>query len=333
MSEQTNPAGSQRSDRDVRAEMTRLFSGVEQPKEDTVNVQDLIGDDEEIPAFRQKVGEAGEDEEEDELEDGEQADPDEEGEPTSEFQWTLSVNGQEQVITDEEEARLLAQRGAHYTQEMQALRAKEREFDAERRQINAQIRQKEQQYVEALKTLESTFAPVLGQEPDWNTLYSENPVEYAHIRAQWDQLSAIRSEQKRIAAERQAEAQQEMARAAQREMDELFAKLPEWNDPVKQKADINMIRDYAYTVGYSDEDLGQLWNHRDFLVLRDAARYRHAQEVGRKEVKKAAKTVEPGKSQGEINQQSRRQRQQRERARKTGKVDDIAPLMLQLLKK
>jgi hypothetical protein len=326
MSEQTNPEGSRRSNREVTRDLAALFMGEQEPEE----VQEADGDDlddEEIVAEGDDEG--GEVEEED----GEDAEPEDESEPSDAINWTLTVNGQEHAITDAEEARSLAQRGLHYTKEMQALRDEQRQWESEKQAITAQIRQKEEQYVGALKSLEQTFAPVLGQEPDWNALYSENPEQYAHQRAQWDQLAAIRSEQQRIAAERQKEGAAQFQKRIQKEFDQLTAKVPEWTDPTKQKADIDMIREYARGVGYSDDELGQLWNHRDFLVLRDAARYRQASQTGRKEVKKAAsKTVEPGQSKGTVNQKSRRQKQQRNRARQTGRVDDIAPLMRELLK-
>lgn len=324
MSEQTHPEGSRRSNRDVSRDMAALFMGPqeeEQPEEEQDQLEaDDLGD-EAIEA------DAGEDEQD--IEDGEAAEPEDEA-PS--FNWEVVVNGETKSITDEEEARALARKGLHYTTEMQALREQQRQWEAEREATTAQLRQQQEQYAGALKNLEQTFAPILGEEPDWNALYSENPEEYAHKRAQWDQLAAMREEQKRIATERQEEQRRQFQKAAERERDALLAKVPEWTDEGKQKADIEMIREYAHEIGYSDEELGQLWNHRDFLVLRDAARYRRAQQTGQKEVKKAtSKTVEPGKSTATVNQKTRRERQQRSRARKTGKVGDIAPLVERLI--
>lgn len=334
MSETTNPQGSRRSNREVAKAMEGLFAEPEQ-----VAVAEEPDDAEELEESPEELeGEVEEQEvDEEEIVDDEDADPGEDAEPedeepSGEFEWELTVNGQKQTIADEEEARSLAQRGLHYTQEMQALREEQRNFQSERQAITAQLRQKENEYAQALTALEQTFGPVLGEEPDWNELYSENPEQYAHMRAQWDQLSAIKAEQQRIAAERQKEHAEQMQARLQKELDELTAKVPEWSDDDKRKADIDMIRDYANSIGYSDQEIASIWNHRDFLVLRDAARYRQAQQAGKKEAKKAAsKTVEPGKSKGPVNQKTRRYKQQRKRAKKTGKDSDIAPLMAQFI--
>ena len=325
---ESNPQGTPRSNRDVTRDMARLFAP-EPEVEETEEIQDDDAEDlDEIEATEGEV----EDGEDDGVEDGEDADA-EADEPSDSFNWTLKVNGQEQAITDEDEARSLAQRGLHYTQEMQKLRSEQQQWESERQSITAQLRQKEDQYAKALGSLEQTFGPVLGEEPDWNALYGENPEQYAHQRAQWDQLAAIRSEQQRIAAERQQDVEKQRMAQLQQEADALQAKVPEWADDGKRKALIEEIREYGRSVGYTDQELGQIWNHRDFLVLRDAARYRQAQQAGKHEAKKAAsKTVEPGKSAGPVNAKSRREKQQRERARKSGRVQDIAPLMRQLLK-
>lgn len=322
MSEQTHPEGSRRSNREVTRDMAALFMGPQdEPEEqEQPEAEDLVEDE---PV------EAEADEQEEDIEDGEAVEPEDEA-PS--FNWEVVVNGETKSITDEEEARALARKGLHYTTEMQALREEQRQWEEQREATTAQLRQTQEQYAGALKNLEQMFAPILGEEPDWNALYSENPEEYAHKRAQWDQIAGIRAEQQRIATEQAEERRKQFQKAAERERDALLAKVPEWTDEGRQKADIEMIREYAHQIGYSDDELGQLWNHRDFLVLRDAARYRKAQQTGQKEVKKAAsKTVEPGKSAGTVNQKSRRERQQRERARKTGKVQDVAKSLERLL--
>lgn len=335
MSETTNPGntqGSRRSNREVAQAMATLFEAP--PEEQPGEPDDVEGlAESEEPEAEAEAEEVVEDEAvDDDADSGEDAEPEDE-EPSGEFAWELTVNGQKQTIADEAEARSLAQRGLHYTQEMQALREEQRSFEGERQTITAQLRRKEDEYAQALTALEQTFGTVLGDEPDWSALYSENPEQYAHQRAQWDQLAAIKAEQQRIAAERQQEQQEQMRTRLQKELDELTAKVPEWTDETKRKADIDMIREYAGSIGYSDSEIASIWNHRDFLVLRDAARYRQSAAAGKAEAKKAAsKTVEPGKSKGPVNQKTRRYKQQRKRAKKTGKDTDIAPLMAQFIK-
>lgn len=315
---------------DVGEQMGDFFPGQadEQPDEepDAESTEQEAADAEELPEQEQPEAEAGEEDED--VSEDEDAEP--EAEDTSEgFRLNLTVDGEEVVVEDEEEARSLAQRGMHYTKEMQALREEQREWESEKQEITAELRQEQNQYKAALDTLEQTFAGVLGDEPDWTSpeiqrLREENPRQYAQLRDQWDQLRTIRAEQQRISREQQEEYQKQAQQWVQDQQDKLRSKKPEWTDASKRDEDFSKMRDYALEIGVSDEELNNLYDHRFWIVLHDAARYRQAQSSGKKQAQAAKskkKSAKPGSGGNKTDTKRRKHRKLRERLRETGDVN------------
>jgi hypothetical protein len=328
--QQTNPEGSrQRSEWDIGAAMSGFMPGqaTEQPEAEDA-AQELEADE---ALDDTEHAEADEAEEEDVSED-EDAEPEEE-EVSEEPFLTLVVNGEERPVADREEATSLAQKGLHYTQEMQQLREEQRKWEGEREQITAGLKQQEGQYAQALETLASTFGAVLGEEPDWSALYQQDPESYAQQRAQWDNLAAIRNEQQRITREQQEQQQKQWQDWVQDEKGQLEAKKPEWTQPEQRQKDWNAIREYGQSQGLTDAELSNLYDHRFFLILHDAARYRQAQTNGKKKAKQAAsRTVAPGTG-DKVNSTSRQYRKEREKLKATGSEAVAANLFQQMLTK
>lgn len=314
MAEQTtNPVGESapRTDRDIGRALNGFFPGADEPQIEAHAAPDegTVADDDDAL---------------DEASEGEDADPDAETTSTDAFSLPLVVNGQQILIESKEEAIELAQKGKHYTQEMQKLRDEQQRFASEREQLQQGVRQRENQYATALQTLSETYGHVLGnQAPDWNSpemlkLKAENLPEFTQIRDQWDQLGAIRSELSRIQQEQHAEQQKQFQQYAEKEFSALMEKVPEWTDQTRRQQDYNMIAAYAQSLGVPPEALGRVYDHTQWLILRDAARYRQAETAG-KQKREAVKsqTAAPGSGKN-VNQGNRTIRETREELRRTG---------------
>jgi hypothetical protein len=310
----TNPVGESapRTDRDIG----RMLNGFFPPEAGEQDIQaQAIPDEGTI---------AGDDDEVEEASDGEDAEPDDEETSPEPFALPLKVSGKEIVIGSKEEAIELAQKGMHYTQEMQRLRDEQQRFTSEREQLQQGVRQQVDQYATALQTLSATYGHVLGNEaPDWNSaemlkLKAEKPQEYVDMRDQWDQLGAIRSELSRIQQERQAEQQKQWQTWVANEQRALADKVPEWTDAARRQQDWTLITSYAQSIGIQAEELSSVFDHRQWLILRDAARYRQAETAGKKKVGAVkSPTVAPGSGRN-VNQGNRQLNQARERLRQTG---------------
>lgn len=318
-----------RTDWDIGKAMGGLFSPPATEKEQ----------DEELDtgaAPRQDTAEPDEQEDED-LSGDEDADPDASATSAEPF-LVLTVEGKSIPVGSKEEAIALAQKGTHYTQEMQRLRETQRQWEAERDREVASVRQKEDQYATALKQLDETYGFVLGKSaPDWNSpdmqkLKTEKPNDYMALRDQWDQLGAIRSELGRLGREKQEKAQKDYQAWLDGQQKAITEKRPEWSDAVRRQQDLGLIREYALTQGISDQEIGNLFDHRFWMILHDAARYRQAEAAGKSKraTPPTSKTAAPGTGR-ELNQGDRRVRAERERLQKTGDVRAAGNILQDLM--
>lgn len=312
----TNPTreSAPRTDWDIGKAMNAMFTPFA-PEEPEVE-QELD------PEAAPDEGTAASGEDETDASVGEDAEP--KDEPTSEPFLMLTVEGKSIPIGTKEEAIALAQKGTHYTNEMQKLREAERQFTAHAEQMAAGLRQREGQYAQALQTLSATYGYVLGEQaPDWASdemqkLKAEKPNEYLQVREQWDQLGAIRSELSRIQREQHEEGQKRFQQWTAAQQAALAEKRPEWKDQARRQQDYGLIREYATAQGVTEQELGQLFDHRYWMILHDAARYRQAEAAGKtKRETAASKTVEPGTGRN-VHQGNRRLNADRERLKTTG---------------
>jgi hypothetical protein len=307
--------------------MNSLFSQGEDPADE----QDLETDD------APDEGTAPEDEEQDEeASGGEDADPEDEETSTAAFKLPLKVSGKEIVIESQEEAIELAQKGMHYTQEMQRLRDEQQKWTETREQERGGLRQQVDQYKSALQSLHDTYGFVLGKEaPDWAStdmqkLRTEKPNDYLALREQWDQMGAIRTELSRIEQENQKESEKQFKSWVTKEQAALAEKRPEWTDATRRQQDWGLIQSYAAEQGISDQEISNLYDHRFWMILHDAARYRQAEAAGKKKVAATTRTVEPGSGKN-VNQGERRFRQERSRLKESGDVRAAGNILQELM--
>lgn len=273
--------------------------------------------DDEVLEDEQELLEATED-------DGEPLDDDGE-EPGA---YTVRVDGQEFEVPLPE---LIAgyQRQSDYTRKTQAVAGQRKTLDIE---LNA-MRQERGQYAAVLPQLEQVIQMGVGQEPREEQYSSRADYLYAkdQFATQMQQLGAIQQERARVHQQQVYEQEQQIAQWRESQAFALKDKLPEWSDQKVQTKEQGNITDYARAVGFSDEELATVFDHRMVLVLRDAMKFRQLQSTGRRKAKKAkTKAASPGS--GDSGIRSRPDKALRERAA-SGTVDDIAPLMGQLLTK
>lgn len=209
------------------------------------------------------------------------------------------------------------------TQERLAERERLRETDFSRRQNElaeqrkpleaerSQLEQARKQYEEALPTLLATLQQATaGEFSDIKTMADVERL----AREDWPRYALWDAQQKKIGA-----VQQEMTAAQQRQAQEFqtkwatFAKeedakftqaAPEMANKETATKVANSSIELLKDKGFSDTDLGKLWNgeaslslrdHRVQLLIRDAVRYRDAQALAKTKVSKPVPNVQrPG---------------------------------------
>ena len=234
--------------------------------------------------------------------------------------------GGEEVEVELDELINGYQRSKDYTQKSQALAEQRKAIDAERGHLE-QVKQERMAYAQKLKALDS-FLSQQNRGEDLEVLKETDPIGYAVKVAEQSQrekqLSVVRAEQNRIAQQQQVEQQQNLQNHLKYESDKLTSVIPELATP-KGDAIRKEIREYAKSVGWSDQELSSVYDHRAVLTLYKAMKFEQLQK-GKpdtlKKVQQAPKMLKPGTS--TPNTKSAQDKQVMQKLRQSGKVRDAA---------
>ena len=154
----------------------------------------------------------------------------------------------------------------------------------------------------------------------------EKRVEYQDAK---EKISQVQVEQQRVRQQTQTEMQQIVQEKIKKESELLVQKLPEYADPssgLKEE-----LRQYTMNLGFSEDDVNGITDHRVVLVLHKAMLQDKGAKASVKKTKTVPKVVKAGNPQTK-NQKVKRTRQaKRERLSKTGHHRDAANVFLDLL--
>lgn len=276
-------------------------------------------------------GDEGEDEEEseedradDDESESEDAEESDDADDTNLLSARVKV-GEEEVTV--EEAVKGYMRTKDYTQKTQALADEKKQTLAARQQILAA----REQHVQRLAELDA-IVNALVPEPNWQEIAAEGDdgkLARAYIEHQQRQqkLAELRQEQQDVLAAYQEDQRAILSEKITEEREALLKAIPEWQDATVRKAEKAKIAAFAESLGLG-EDLKSLVDHRVFLLVRDAMKYRELQS--KKPAVKAnvekVKVVRAGPQRSERREVTQVTRQ-KQRFAKTHRVDDAARLI------
>ena len=280
-------------------------------------------------AFEGMMGESEEAEQgqtEGQLEDQQETDEveySEEEEPKPRYK--VKASGEE-VEVELDELIKGYQQGADYTKKSQALAEQRKALEAERNHLEY-VKQERQAYAQKLQALDS-FLSQQNQGVNLDVLKETDPIGYAVAVAEQSQrekqLAVVRNEQQRLAQQQQSEHHASLQNHLRQESEKLTSLIPELATP-QGDAVRKQIRDYAKSVGWSDQELSQLYDSRAVVTLYNGMKYQQLQkskpEVNKK-LQAAPKMMRSGTSAPPTKSSSDKQAMQR--LRETGKVSDAA---------
>jgi hypothetical protein len=295
------------------------------------------------PAASTEEDEEGSDEDEtaDDVEgdaeddDGAEEDPeadaeDEEGDDFDPDQLvTVKIDGKAEKIPLKE-AIAGYQRQADYSRKTGQLAEERRAFQNE---VQA-IQQERAQYSELLGQLETQLSSV--PEPNWDELKRVDPVGWAIARQEWAErqqgIQAVRDERARAQVAMQEAQAQAMRQLIGQEMEALMAAKPEWRDPkVFQKVKTD-LREYGKTIGFSEEELSGVTDHRALLALHKAMMFdRVANRKERPVQKQASPAIAKPAAVTQVPRRTSDLTKAKQRLAKTGSVADAAAVFEKLL--
>ena len=232
----------------------------------------------------------------------------------------------EEIEVDEDELIKGYQQGVDYTKKSQALAEQRKAVEAERIHLE-QVKQERQAYAKKLQALDS-FLTQQNKGVDLDVLKETDPIGYAVAVAEQNQrekqLAVVRQEQQRIAQQQQAEQQASLQNHLRQESEKLVGLIPELATP-QGDAIRKQIRDYAKSVGWTDQELSSVYDSRAVVSLYKAMKYEQLQKSKpelNKKLQSAPKMMRSGTSAPPTR--SSQDKQVMQRLRETGKVTDAA---------
>ena len=269
----------------------------------------------------------------DDVTDGEQLEESEDSEEEKPDQtFTVKVDGTEVTVTLDELQKGYS-RTQDYTRKTQQIAEIRRQVESEAEAIRAE----RSQYAQLLGALESQVQQAAQPNIDWDRLYQEDPIEWVRqkevMRENQAKSQAIQFEQQRLAEISQQEQAQQMQSFLAQQRDELLKVLPDWKDPNKAKKEKELLIDFGQKAGFSADELKNIFDHRVVNVLRKAALYEQMM-TKRQNIKPVTnngpRPAKPGAA-GRVSQTTEATRA-KQRLAKTGRVDDAASAIYQLLR-
>jgi len=262
----------------------------------------------------------------------EQSEEDEESEEQDQpTHFTVKVDGKEVEVTLDELQKGYS-RTQDYTRKTQQIAEIRKQVEVETEAVRAE----RAQYAQMLGALQ---AQLQGAETqiDWDRLYHEDPIEWVKqkevMREKQEKLQAIQFEQQRVAQLTQQEQQQHFESHLQAQHTKLLEVIPEWKDVAKAKTEKQLLVEFGKKTGFSPEELSAIVDHRAVVALRKAALYDQMM-TKRKAitpvVNNGPRPAKPGAA-GRVSQTTEAVRA-KQRLAKTGRVDDAASAIYQLLR-
>jgi len=279
-----------------------------EPQQETEQVEEVVEDDAEV-----------------------QEDDSQEEEPS----YVIKAAGEEKEVPLSELIKGY-QLGADYTKKTTEVAEQRKLVEAERGAIE-EAKYARDSYAQRLQAIDNFLTSQMPQE-DLHSLKENDPIGYAvkvaELSEKKEQLQAIRAEQARIAQEQQSDYARAMSDRVAQEASKLAQVLPEFSDPAKGDNFRKEIRSYGKTLGFTDEELSQVYDSRHVLTLHKAMMYDKLQKSKpaiTKKVNEAPRMLRAGTSGGNKQSDAQKLTQQKTQLRNSGKVRDAAALFEQFL--
>ena len=298
----------------------------EQPTETEEDTQEAEVEEAEDEADYEEAVEATEDEVEEDVD----SEIEEDEEVIEEEQtFTVKAAGEEKEVTLDE-LKKSYQLGSDYTKKTQEVAEQRKVIEQEAKAI-LEARQVRDDYAQKLQAVEQFLVGNNDSPEDLSAMKENDPIGYAvkvaEMTEKKEQLQAVQTEKTRLAQEQQADNQAQMQKFVEQEQIKLAESLPEFSDKTKGEHIRNDIRSYGKKIGFTDQELSQVYDSRHVLVLHKAAQYDKlmAGKAGvKKKVAKAPKTVKSG---AKVKQTvTDRTKKQQNRLLQTGDARDAAAL-------
>lgn len=319
----TNPQGS--VDNSVSGAANAFMSFLE-PQAEEAKAQPEASE----PPITEQIGDPEFEEQDVSAEEAEYQEEEVEEQP----RYRVKVSGEEVEVSLDELLNGYS-RTADYQKKTQSLAEQRKAVEAERIKIEEAAKTRET-YAQRLQVIEQLLQQQ-NQGEDLSSLKAEDPIAYAVAMAEKvereKQLAAVQAERQRVQQEQAAHQQALLQKHIQGEQAKLIEAIPEFKDDVKAEVVRRDIRNYAKSIGFTDQELSQVYDSRAVLALYKAAQYDKLMAnkgAATKKVANAPKTIRPGTSNPQSSE-NEAVKKERARLRQSGNKKDAARLFERFL--
>jgi len=250
--------------------------------------------------------------------------------------YTVKVDGQEIEVTLDELLNGYS-RQSDYTRKSQQLAEQRKALEA----MEAEMAAERDQYATLLPAMRQQLQQQVEAEPDWDSLYEQNPIEATKLERQWRkakeqriaQIQAVEAEQQRMLQIQQRQMADQQQKVLQSEQSRLPELIPEWRNADVAKKEAKEIRDFLLSKGFDANDVDSIKHAGVVAMARNAMLF----ERGKAKISQAKgeRTTgpKPMKAGSKGTQPRRRSDVERaqQRLKQTGRVQDAASVIKSLL--
>lgn len=261
----------------------------------------------------------------------EESDPEED--PTK---FTIKVDGKDVEVTEAELAEMYKSglRQSDYTKKTMEVAEERRAAEAEKQKAS----QERTQFAQKLQEQAMLLKAALQEQDkiDWQQLLNDDPIEYLKqqdlAKQRQSALQTIHHEHQQLVQQHQAEQKQNYDQYIAQQREELAAKLPDWKDPEKAKAEQVAMKGFLEGNGFTAAEIDSIVDHRHVIIARKAMLYdkmiSKAQTAAKKVSTLPQKVEKPGVSETRTLDKRSSAFQ---RLSKSGSIEDGAAVFRDLL--
>lgn len=264
---------------------------------------------------------------------------DEQPSDTNQELYRVVVDGQEQEVTLDELMKGYS-RQSDYTRKTEKLsqdRKSVEELKNEYTRQNEEAKIKRDQYEKQIQILSEQLKQSEPSKVDLDRLYEDDPAEYVRVKAEQDRrkelLEKANQERQRIQSEKQEEQSKQYNAYLEQQRELLAQKLPIYADKEKGPEFVKNLTSYAKEIGYTDQEINMLVDHRSVIMLANAYRYDKLKKANlkNKKVTKVSKVVSSSSAKvQDENEIAKRMKSKKATLRKTGKVQDAVSVLREM---
>jgi len=264
---------------------------------------------------------------------------DEQPSDTNQELYKVVVDGQEQEVTLDELMKGYS-RQSDYTRKTEKLSQDRKSVEELKNQYtrqNEEAKIKRDQYEKQIQILSEQLKQSEPSKVDLDRLYEDDPAEYVRVKAEQDRrkelLEKASQERQRIQSEKQEEQSKQYNAYLEQQRELLAQKLPIYADKEKGPEFVKNLTSYAKEIGYTDQEINMLVDHRSVIMLANAYRYDKLKKANlkNKKVTKVSKVVSSSSAKvQDENEVAKRMKSKKATLKRTGKVNDAVSVLREM---